>query len=173
MKDPAMYKATKEAIARYAAVIGNVSEKNIKLADMRKSVYGVQVTNATTGKSEAIYLNKAYFNKTAGEMKAIKQKDYKSGWATKTNKPLAHTVTHELAHATWNTSMKGGKYSEAGAKIQKVYKAWSKSSKKSGYGKYASSNVNEWFAETVTKAVHGKSDRYTKGVKGIIKKYNL
>lgn len=171
MKDPAMYKATKEAIARYAAVMGDIGEKNIKLADMGKSVYGVQMTNVATGKSEGIYLNKKYYNKTAAEVKAIKQGDYKSGWATKTNKPLAHTVTHELAHATWNTTMKGAKYQEAGVRIQKVYKAWQKSSKKSGYGRYAQSNVNEWWAETVTKAVHGKSDRWTKAVKGINNKY--
>ena len=173
MKDPAMYKATKEAIARYAAVIGTVSEQNIKLADMSKSVYGVQMTDVATGKSTGIYLNKKYYNKTAAQVKAIKQGDYKSGWATKTNKPLAHTVTHELAHATWNTTMKGANHIEAGKTIKKVYSAWQKSSKKTGYGKYASSNVNEWWAETVTKAVHGKSDRYTKSVKGIIKKYKL
>ena len=173
MKDPAMYKATKEAIARYAAVMGGIGEKNIKLADMSKSVYGVQETNVLTGKSVGIYLNKRYFNKTAAQMKAIELGDYKSGWSTKTNKPLAHTVTHELAHATWNTTLKGAKYQEAGAKIQKVYRAWQKSTKKSGYGKYASSNINEWWAETVTKAVHGKADRYTRAVKGITKKYGL
>lgn len=173
MKDPAMYKVTKEAIARYAAVMGGIGEKNIKLADLSKSTYGVQGTNVLTGKSAYIYLNKKYFNKTAAEFKAIKLDDYKSGWATKTNKPLAHTVTHELAHATWNTTMKGPDQIAAGKVINKVYSAWQKSSKKKGYGRYASSNVNEWWAETVTKAVHGKSDRYTKAVKGIAKKYNL
>ena len=173
MKDPAMYKATKEAIARYAAVMGGIGEKNIKLADMGKSVYGVQMTNVATGKSEAIYLNKTYYNKTAAEVKKIKQNDYNSGWATRTNKPLAHTVTHELAHATWNTTMKGTNQVAAGNVIKKVYSAWQKSGRKSGYGRYASTNVNEWWAETVTKAVHGKSDRYTKAVKGITKKYNL
>ena len=173
MKDPEMYKATKDAIARYVAVIGGLPERNIKLADMSKSVYGVQQTNALTGKSVSIYLNKKYFNKTAAEMKAQELKDYKSGWSTKTNKPLAHTVTHELAHATWNTHLKGANQVAATAAIKKVYSAWVKSSKKSGYGKYASTNVNEWWAETVTKAVHGTPDRYTKSVKGIIKKYKL
>ena len=173
MKDPQLYKATKEAIARYVAVIGGLGERNIKLADMSKSVYGVQLTNTLTGKSVAIYLNKAYFNKSAASLKAQEMKDYKSGWSTKTNKPLAHTVTHELAHATWNTSLKGANQMAASATIKKVYSAWIKSSKKTGYGKYASTNVNEWWAETVTKAVHGTPDRYTKAVKGIIKKYKL
>lgn len=45
--------------------------------------------------------------------------------------------------------------------------------KKSGYGKYAETNVSEFWAETVTKAIHGKSDKYTKKVKEICKKYKL
>ena len=48
-----------------------------------------------------------------------------------------------------------------------------KGKKKSGYGKYAETNVSEFWAETVTKAVHGKSDKYTKKVKEICKKYKL
>ena len=40
-------------------------------------------------------------------------------------------------------------------------------------GKYAETNVSEFWAETVTKAIHGKSDKYTKKVKEICKKYKL
>ncbi len=45
--------------------------------------------------------------------------------------------------------------------------------KKSGYGKYARTNVSEFWAETVTKAVHGKADKYTRRVKAICAKYKL
>lgn len=34
-------------------------------------------------------------------------------------------------------------------------------------------NVSEFWAETVTKAIHGKSDKYTTAVKNIAKKYKL
>lgn len=44
---------------------------------------------------------------------------------------------------------------------------------KQGYGKYAKTNVNEFWAEVCTKAVHGKADKYTKAAKDIIKKYKL
>ena len=39
--------------------------------------------------------------------------------------------------------------------------------------KYAKTNVNEFWAEVCTKAVHGKADKYTKAAKDIIKKYKL
>ena len=43
MKDPALYKATKEAISRYHSVLG-VRQKNVKLAELSAGTYGVHVT---------------------------------------------------------------------------------------------------------------------------------
>ena len=44
---------------------------------------------------------------------------------------------------------------------------------KKGYGRYSMTNVNEFWAETVTKAVHRRSDKYTTAVKRIARKYKL
>lgn len=170
MKDPQMYKETKAAISRFHAVLG-VREKNIKLANLTAGALGVQ--ESLGGKSVGIYLNKSYFNKGKQAVLKSTKKGYASGWHTKTNKPLAHTVTHELGHATWNSSLTGANHKAAGKEIGKLYKTWMKDKKKSGYGTYAKTNVDEFWAETVTKAVHGKSDKYTKKVKEICKKYQL
>lgn len=170
MKDPKMYKATKQAISRYHAVMG-VRQREVKLAEMSGGTYGVHVTSG--GKSQAVYLNKAHFNQSPQAVAAAHSKGYASGWSTKTNKPVAHTVTHELAHATWNEHLTGANQKAAGKEINKLYTSWRKDKKKSGYGKYAETNVSEFWAETVTKAVHGKSDKYTRKVKAIAKKYNL
>ena len=170
MKDAAMYKATKEAISRYHAVLG-VRERNVKLATLSVGTLGVQVSSG--GKSEGIYLNKSIFNQGAKAVNAQTSRGYKTGWHTKTNKPLAHTVTHELAHATWNSSLGGANQKAAGKEIKALYKKWVADKKKSGYGKYAHTNVDEFWAETVTKAVHGKKDKYTDKVKDICKKYKL
>lgn len=170
MKDKAMYKATKEAISRYHAVIG-VRQRNVKLADLGGSAYGVHVTRG--GKSEAVYLDRKHFDTGAKNVSREHSKNYKSGWSTTTNKPVAHTVTHELAHATWNAHMTGANQKAAGKEVNALYKKWSRDKKKKGYGKYATTNVSEFWAETVTKAVHGKSDKYTKAVKAIAKKYKL
>lgn len=59
MKDPALYKATKEAISRYHSVLG-VRQKNVKLAELSAGTYGVHVT--ANGKSEGVYLNKKAFH---------------------------------------------------------------------------------------------------------------
>lgn len=170
MKDPAMYKATKQAISRYHAVMG-VRQRNVKLADLGGSAYGVHVTRG--GKSEAVYLDRKHFDTGAKNVSREHAKNYKSGWSTSTNKPVAHTVTHELAHATWNAHMTGPNQRAAGKEIDKLYKKWSNDKRKKGYGKYAKTNVSEFWAETVTKAVHGKSDQYTRAVKDIAKRYKL
>lgn len=170
MKDKAMYKATKEAISRYHAVMG-VRQRNVKLADLGGTAYGVHVTRG--GKSEAVYLDRGHFDTGAKNVAREHSDNYKSGWSTKTNKPVAHTITHELAHATWNAHMTGANQQAAGNEVRKLYSKWKKDKRKKGYGKYSETNVSEFWAETVTKAVHGKSDKYTKAVKTIAKKYKL
>lgn len=169
MKDPAMYKATKQAISRYHSVLG-VRQREVKLADF-DGAYGVHVT--ADGKSKAVYLNRSHFNEGAKKVSAAHASNYTSGWSTHTNKPVMHTVTHELAHATWNNHLTGANQVAAGKEIRTLYRQWRRDTKKKGYGKYAKTNVNEFWAETVTKAVHGNKDRYTTAVKAICKKYKL
>lgn len=164
MKDPAMYKAAKEAISNFAAKLG-IPERNVKLADLEGNVMGI-------GSKGSVYLNKKYFNKSAQKFQEVMDSNYKGGHLTKTNKPRAHVVTHELAHAAWTSSLSTPKAIAAGKEIRKVWKSWMKSGGR-GYGKYASSNVDEFWAEVSTKAAHGKADRYTKAVKAIYKKYQL
>ena len=173
--NPQTYKDTKAAISRYHAVMG-VRQREVHLATLSAGTLGVHVS-AGDGKgnikSEAVYLNKKVFKQPRSvQLKQTKQ-GYDSGWHTKTNKPMAHTVTHELAHATWNSHLTGANQKAAGKEINQLYKTWKKDKKKKGYGKYAETNANEFWAETVTKAVHGKADKYTKAVKKIAKKYKL
>lgn len=170
MKDPIMYRETKDAISRYHSVMG-VKQTKVKLATLPRNTLGVHVTE--DGRSTGIYLNKSHFNKGRKAVLEAEKKGYASGWSTKTNKPLAHTVTHELAHATWNSQMRSPKAKVAQNEIEKLYNTWARDRRKKGYGKYAYSNVNEFWAETVTKAVHGTPDKYTKAVKAIAKKYEL
>lgn len=170
MKDKAMYKATKQAISRYHAVMG-VRQRNVKLANLGGTAYGVHVTRG--GKSEAVYLDREHFDMGAKYVAREHSYNYKTGWSTTTNKPVAHTVTHELAHATWNAYLTGANQKAAGKEIRALYERWKSDKRKRGYGEYAKANVSEFWAETVTKAVHGRSDKYTRAVKDIAKKYKL
>ena len=171
IKDPQVYKSVKEAINRYHSVLG-VRQREIKLADLSKETLGVHVTK--NGNSAGVYINKDLFkNGNKQEIITKQTRGYKSGWATLTNKPIAHTVTHELGHATWNEHLTSAKHKAAGKEINKLYNTWKKDKTKTGYGKYASHNVSEFWAETVTKAVHGTADKYTREVKRIVKKYKL
>ena len=164
MKDPAMYKVTKEAISNFAAKLG-IPERNVKLADLTGDVMAI-------GSKGNVFLNKKYFNLTKQQFSATMAENYNVGHLTKTNKPLAHVVTHELAHASWTSDLKVPKFVAAEGDIKSLYKSWSKSSRK-GYGTYAASNIDEFWAEVSTKAAHGEADKWTKKAKAIYKEYNL
>lgn len=172
IKQPEVYRAVKSAISRYEAVLG-VRQKYVKLANLPSGMAGAHYTNTKEGVSTGIYLNKKIFNSKKSEIEAVHKKGYESGWSTKTNKPLTHTVTHEMAHATWNDHLKSAGAKNAGKEIKTVYKQWMKDKSKRGYGQYAKTNVNEFFAETITKGIHGKSDKYTRALIDIVKKHKL
>lgn len=172
--DKQIYRDTKAAISRYHAVMG-VRQREVHLADLPDNTLGVHVTRMKDGKweSDAVYLNKKRYKQSRQKMMEQTKKGYESGWHTKTLKPMAHTVTHELAHATWNDHLSAPNAKAAGKEIQQLYQKWSRDKKKKGYGEYAKTNVNEFWAECVTKAVHGASDKYTRKVKHIARKYKL
>ena len=171
IKDRKLYNEMKSAISRFYKELG-LDQRKVKLADMTSGWLGVHVTQ--NGKSEGVYLNKKYFkNKTAKQVSDMMKSGMDSGFHTKTNKPVAHTITHELAHSVWTSAMTAPNKKAAGKEISKIFTEWKKDKSKSGYGSYANTNVNEFWAETITKAVHGKADRYTKALKNIVKKYKL
>ena len=170
IKDPAVYKSVGEAISRYHAVLG-VRQRKVKLADLGAGTLGVHVTDG--GVSEGVYLNKKAFNQKKSKIVSDTKKGYDSGWHTHTNKPIAHTVTHELAHATWNNHLTGANHKAAAKEISALHDQWRRDKKKKGYGTYSKTNINEFWAETITKAVHGQADKYTKKAKAICKKYKL
>ena len=173
IKNPQVYKSVKESISRFHSVLG-VRQKDIKIATLEHGVGGVHIT--ANGQSKQVVLSKQVFNGKNTTKKSVEswaESGYKSGHLTKTNKPVAHIVTHELAHATWNNHLTSPNAKAATKSVNSLYNKWRADKGKKGYGKYASTNVNEFFAEVCTKAVHGKADKYTRAAKGIIKKYKL
>lgn len=171
IKDGAVYKEMKEGISRYHAVMG-VRQKNVKIADLPEQYNGVHQT--VSGESAGVYLNsKVFDNLSKSGIRERVNKAYDSGWSTRTNKPIQHTITHELAHATWNSHLKAPNARAARADISKLQREWLKDKNKKGYGEYATTNINEFWAEVTAKAVHGTPDRYTRAAKDIVKKYRL
>lgn len=171
IQDKRLYNATKEAISRFYKELG-IPQRNIKLANLPDNVAGVHLT--VNGGSAGVYLNKGLFK--GGTVQSVTKKmlgSYQTGFLTKTNKPVAHALTHELAHSVWNAHMTGAKQMAAGKEIKKVYNAWKADKGKKGYGKYASTNISEFWSETVTKGIHGSNDKYTNALKGIAKKFQL
>ena len=174
IKDPAVYREVRRAISRFHSVLG-VRNVNIVLADLPKDPNTIGRHTSSPDEPLYIVLNKKYFNKSKQEVEQNVRSRYKSGWSTKTNKPVAHTVTHELAHALWTDNRRGANYRQAGDEIKALRKKWQHDRKRNelGYGQYSRKNVDEFWAEVITKAVHGTPDKYTEAAKEIIKKYHL
>lgn len=173
IKDRQLYNEMKSAISRFYKEMG-IPQKDVKLANFSDpKVAGLNEVDVN-GNSVGVYLNKKYFkNGTKKSVTDLINSNYKSGFLTKTNKPVAHVLTHELAHSIWNEDMNSPKHKAAGKAILKVYNKWMADRKKTGYGKYAKQDASEFFSEAITKAIHGKADKYTKALKKIVKDYKL
>ena len=125
----------------------------------------------TNGKTDGVFLDRGSF-KTKEQVIKAKNNAYKTGFSNRTNKPTQHTVVHELAHSLWTNNHSGEKHIKAGKEISELYKKIKKENPKS-WGSYGKTNVNEFFAEGVTKGILGKSDKYSKALIKISKKYGL
>jgi len=169
IKDRELQREIQQGISKYESRL-RIGTRNIMLADLA-GAYGVHVTAG--GKSEGIYLDKKTFkNGSVDKVSSSKRAAYNSKFLTRTNKPVQHTIIHELGHATWNSHFTAKNAINASKSIRTMYAKFKKEKPK-GYGKYAYSNVNEFWAEATTKAVLGSSDKYTSFVKKTIKKYKL
>lgn len=155
----------KQGISKYESRLGLRTQK-VMLADLSKDTLGI-------GGGGEVHLNAKYFDTTKNKIIQSERRSYDKGHSTVTNKPIQHTLIHELAHNTWQNSMTGTKQKAAGIEIKKVYKEWRNDKRKKGYGNYAESNVSEFYAETITNGMIGTSDKYTKKLFGIAKKYKL
>lgn len=173
IKNKAVYDAVMDAISRFHSVLG-VRDKEVRLATLPSGVGGVHFTR--DGQSAGILLNKSIFQPAEATTQSVAswaKAGYASGHLTPTQRPVGHIVLHELGHALWTNGMKGKKYQEAGKEIRLMYKNWVKDKDKENYGRYAATNINEFWSETCTRAVSGFRDKYTDGVKFIVRKYGL
>ena len=169
MQNRDLQRQVQQGISKFESRLGVRSD--VRLADLSGAV-GVARTNRDTGKTE-VFLNRQHFEvATPKEVRAYKKRAYDAGFLTRTNKPTQHTVVHELSHALWNSHRKDQKSVTAGKDISKLHKTFMRDNS-SKYGSYSKTNINEFFAEVMTKGVLGKSDKYTKGLFNIVKKNKL
>ena len=175
MKNRDMQKELQQAISRYESVLG-LRERTIKLANT-PGAYGV--TYIGPDGSHGIYLNKSYFDVPKAEFaKTYAQSNYarRTGFKNTTRKPAQHTITHELAHATWTSGYTSDKAQKAGKEIKALYREFMKDTstvRKKNYGSYGSKDVDEFWAEVITKGIHGDNDRYTRKALSIARKHRL
>lgn len=174
IKDKKVRETVWRAISRYHTVLG-VRQTNVMLADLPTfGTFGLHVTDDSTGKSDSIYLNKAIFMQSYGNVKGIMENMYREGTFSRTNKPVAHTIVHELAHATFNDKLNTPNAIAAREEFSQMYKKFIGDKKHNeSYGLYARQKPNDFWSEVSVMAVYGPQDEYTKWLKATIKKYKL
>lgn len=144
---------------------------------IRFEYLGISTIGRTTieqGKT-VVLLNKPLFcNKSASkDLRSLILEQYDKGYWTITRNPVAHAITHELAHTVWMES--GQREVEKAAKnsICNLFEIWKNDPDKTGYGQRASVDVSEFWAEVCSRAILGESDKYTRAVQQIVKIYHL
>lgn len=171
LPDREVVKQLQRAISRYDAVMG-IRERKIMVANLPNDEYGV--TFVGSNGSHGIYLNRKFFSQSRNDIEAqYRKNNYETRFKNLTNRPIQHTMTHELAHASWTSSYTAAKQRAAGVQINNLFTEWKADRAKKDYGSYGRKNVDEFWAEAVTKAIHGQSDQYTQKIISIAKKYKL
>ena len=134
--DRSVAKELQQGISRFHAVLG-VRERSVRIADLSgMNALGVTYL-AGDGKSTGILLNEKFFDRKRKKIITdVRKNHYDSGFKNRTNAPLQHTITHELAHATWNASMTKANARGAKKEVTELYHRWLKDKKKKGYGSY-------------------------------------
>lgn len=170
LPDREVVKQLQRGISRYEKVMG-VRERKVMIAPL-SGAYGV--TYIGSDGSHGIFLSKSAFSGKRKDVEATyKKHNYDTGFKNVTNRAIQHTITHELAHATWCSAYSGANHRAAGKEISALYKKWMGDKKKKGYGTYGRKNVDEFWAEVVTKGIHGNADKYTRRAIRIARKYKL
>ena len=170
LPDREVVKQLQRGISRYEKVMG-VRERKIMVAPLN-GAFGL--TYIGSDGSHGIYLSKSAFSGKRKDVEnAYKKHNYETGFKNVTNRAIQHTITHELAHATWCSAYSGAKHKAAGKEITQLYQKWMGDKKKKGYGTYGRKNVDEFWAEVVTKGIHGNADKYTRKAIRIARKYKL
>ena len=180
IQDSKVRREVQQAIGRFQSQYG-LPTRDIGITDLN-GAYGVAfVSGPNQGQ---VLLDRKLFSNHAKLIKA-KRAEYKTGFKVTTNAPVKHTVTHELAHIKWNDAKVGSKYQKAGEEIKALYKQFRAqvagnirrnrtARKQSPIGMYATTNINEFYAEALTGSIIGvRQNKYTRAIRRITLKYGL
>lgn len=164
IKDDRARLAVQRAVSQFTKQYG-LPTREVKTAILSPNVFGI-------GGQIGVILNRKFYD-DAAKLIEYKQRGYKSGWAVPTTSPLKHTVIHELAHAAWQSGRVNAnkKLTEGIKKLHTRYLAEVRKGK-NPIGQYATSNIDEFWAEGITQATIGrKQSYYSRRLKQLLKKY--
>lgn len=171
--DKKVYNEVMDGIAKFNSIFGmDDHQKNILLGTLKSGAAGVTYYTKGTGKIAGILLDKGTFMRSYDDLVKTVEKQVNSGYWVKTKYPAQVTVVHELAHTLWNSgwwsSMDQGKMAMTFSRFRNKYNT-REELKKAGWGAYARTSPNEFFAEGLAKHILGKPDEFTKVIMEVAK----
>lgn len=172
------FREIKAAVSRFETQLGvDLSRGNLGFADL--SDRGAIGVHFGAGEERTVLLDQSYFDRSIKDIEESLKRSTDSGFLVKTKKPISAVMTHELAHSVWVDRIEGNSGSvrlkELEKEVRKLYRQHNKQIARTGnypISIYASTNINEFVAEGVTKGLIGKTqNRYSRRLVSLFKKY--
>lgn len=172
------FREIKGAVSRFETQLGvDLARGNIGFADL--SERGALGVHFGVGDERTVYLDQAFFDRSIQEINADLKKASDSGFLVATKKPIAAVMTHELAHSVWVDRIEGSNDSKRLKALEKevrtLYRQHNKQIATTGsfpISRYASTNINEFVAEGVTKGLIGTTqNKYSRRLVALFKEY--
>lgn len=128
------------------------------------------------GDGRTVLLQQAFFNRPAKEIIADLRKEFKSKFAVTSPTPLQYVVVHELGHSIWVDRVEGRakELFKLNKGIEVLHERFLRDTARgrTPISRYARVNINEFFAETFTKAIIGrKQNTYSRRLLQLLREH--
>ena len=173
---PSVFRELKAGVSKVESRIGiDLPQGNLGFTDDGRGFIGIHFGEGT---GRTVLFNRAFYNRNVKDILADFRYQYKVKFLTESNSPLQHVVVHELGHSIWVSSVEGksSKLRELSNGINRLYDLHKRDVAR-GYlpiSKYARKDIDEFFAETFTKAIIGKrQNKYSRDLLKLLRKYKV
>lgn len=171
--DPAVFRELKAGVSKVESRIGiDLPQGNLGFTDDGEFL-GVHFGS---GDNRTVLLQRSFFNRSSRDIIKDLNSEFKRKWAVNSPTPLQYVAVHELGHSIWVDRVEG-RAKELFKLNQGILKLHQKFLRDTARGRtpisvYARHNINEFFAETFTKAIIGrKQNAYSRELLKLLREH--
>lgn len=171
--NPAVFRELKAGVSKVESRIGiDLPQGNLGFEENSERL-GVHFGS---GDDRTVLLQKAFFNRNSSEIIKDLRREFKRKWAVTSPTPLQYVIVHELGHSIWVDRVEG-RAKELFKLNKGILALHQKFLRDTARGRtpisiYARYNINEFFAETFTKAIIGrKQNAYSRELLKLLREH--